>query len=51
MVGGAAALDASRYFIVLFGNGLSSSLSNTPWPDVGTCYPNVTYFDAVQVQR
>jgi homoserine O-acetyltransferase len=35
----------------LFGNGLSSSPSNTPWPDVGTRYPDVTCFDAVQVQR
>jgi len=54
MVGDGAALDASRYFIIipnLFGNGLSSSPSNTPWPDVGTRYPDVTYFDAVQVQR
>ena len=54
MVGDGAALDPSKYFIVipnLFGNGLSSSPSNTPWPDVGTRYPDVTYFDAVQVQR
>jgi homoserine O-acetyltransferase len=48
------ALDPSKYFIVipnLFGNGLSSSPSNTPWPDVGTRYPHTTVFDAVQVQR
>ena len=54
MVGEDAALDPSRYFVVipnLFGNGLSSSPSNTPWPDVGTRYPDVTFFDAVQVQR
>lgn len=54
MVAPGAALDPDRYFIVipnLFGNGLSSSPSNTPWPDVGSRYPNVTYFDAVQVQR
>ncbi len=54
MVGEGAALDPARYFIVipnLFGNGLSSSPSNTPWPDVGTRYPDVTYFDAVHVQR
>jgi len=54
MVGEGAALDSSRYFIVipnLFGNGLSSSPSNTPWPDVGSRYPDVTYFDAVHVQR
>ena len=54
MVGDGAALDSARYFIVipnLFGNGLSSSPSNSPWPDVGTRYPNLTCFDAVQVQR
>lgn len=54
MVGDGAALDSSKYFIIipnLFGNGLSSSPSNTPWPDVGTRYPNVTCFDAVHVQR
>ena len=54
MVGEGAALDQSRYFIVipnLFGNGLSSSPSNTPWPDVGTRYPDVTLVDAVLVQR
>jgi homoserine O-acetyltransferase len=54
MVGEGAALDPSRYFIVipnLFGNGLSSSPSNTPWPDVGSRYPDVTCFDAVHVQR
>ncbi len=54
MVGDGAALDPSKYFIVipnLFGNGLSSSPSNTPWPDIGTRFPDVTFFDAVQVQR
>ena len=54
MVGVGAALDPSKYFIIipnLFGNGLSSSPSNTPWPDVGSRYPNVTCFDAVHVQR
>jgi len=54
MVGDGAALDTSRYFIIipnLFGNGLSSSPSNTPWPDTGDRYPDVTYFDAVHVQR
>ncbi len=54
MVSAGGALDPSRYFIIianLFGNGLSSSPSNTPWPDVGSRYPDVTCFDAVQVQR
>jgi homoserine O-acetyltransferase len=48
------ALDPTRYFIVipnLFGNGLSSSPSNTPWPDIGTRYPDVTLYDSVHVQR
>lgn len=54
MVREGGALDPSKYFIVipnLFGNGLSSSPSNTPWPDVGSRYPDVSYFDAVHVQR
>jgi homoserine O-acetyltransferase len=54
MVGAGAALDPQKYFIVipnLFGNGLSSSPSNTVWPDVGSRYPNITCFDAVHVQR
>ncbi|SDH97749.1 alpha/beta fold hydrolase [Alloyangia pacifica] len=54
MVGPGAALDTDRYFVIivdLFGNGLSSSPSNTPWPDTGDRYPHVTVFDAVHVQR
>ena len=58
MVGEGAALDPSRWFIVipnLFGNGLSSSPSNTPAAaydgGAGLPYPDITYFDAVQVQR
>lgn len=54
MVSEGGALDPSKYFIVipnLFGNGLSSSPSNTPWPDTGTRYPHMTFFDAVHVQR
>jgi len=48
------ALDPTKYFVVipnLFGNGLSSSPSNTAWPLTGDRYPNVTYHDAVSVQR
>ena len=48
------ALDPDKYFIVipnLFGNGLSSSPSNTPWPLTGDRYPDVTYHDAVRVQQ
>ncbi len=47
-------LDPAKYFVVipnLFGNGLSSSPSNTPWPLTGDRYPNVTYHDAVRVQQ
>lgn len=47
-------LDSSRYFVIipnLFGNGLSSSPSNTPWPLIGDRYPHVTYYDAVRVQQ
>ena len=54
MIEAGGALDPDEYFIIipnLFGNGLSSSPSNTPWPDVGSRYPDVTYFDAVHVQR
>jgi homoserine O-acetyltransferase len=54
MVGEGAALDPSRYFIVildLFGNGLSSSPSNTPPERAGLAYPAVTVYDAVRVQR
>ena len=54
MVGPGAALDPTRWFIVipnLFGNGLSSSPSNTPRPSDGAPHPEVTLFDAVAVQR
>ena len=47
-------LDTSRWFVVipnLFGNGLSSSPSNTAWPLTGDRYPHVTYHDAVRVQQ
>ena len=54
MIGPDKALDPNQYFIIivdLFGNGLSSSPSNTPWPLKGTRYPDVTLLDAVRVQR
>lgn len=54
MVGDGSALDPSRYFIVvlnLFGNGLSSSPSNTPAEHPGAPYPDVTVHDAVRVQH
>ncbi len=54
LVRAGGALDPEKYFIIipnLFGNGLSSSPSNTPWPLTGDRYPNVTYHDAVRVQQ
>ena len=47
-------LDTSQWFVVipnLFGNGLSSSPSNTAWPLIGDRHPDVTYHDAVRVQQ
>jgi len=48
------ALDPDRYFIVipnLFGNGLSSSPSNSPELSAGAPFPVITFHDAVAVQR
>jgi homoserine O-acetyltransferase len=48
------ALDQDRYFIIisnLFGNGLSSSPSNSPAFDGEPPFPAITYHDAVAVQR
>ncbi len=48
------ALDPSKYFIVvpnLFGNGLSSSPSNTPSPFDRGRFPNFTLVDNVRVQE
>jgi homoserine O-acetyltransferase/O-succinyltransferase len=47
-------LDPARHFIVLtnlFGNGLSSSPSNTPPPCDGPRFPRVTLYDNVACQR
>lgn len=49
LVSSGSALDPDRYFIVipnLFGNGLSSSPSNTSQP-----FPTVSYYDAVAMQH
>ena len=49
-----SALDLSRYFIVsvnMFGNGLSSSPSNTPPPFDGPRFPAVTLHDNVACQH
>ena len=48
------ALDPSKYFIVIvnkFGNGLSSSPSNTPPPFDRGRYPHFTMADNVRVQQ
>ena len=48
------AIDPARHFIVainMFGNGLSSSPSNTPAPFDGPRFPNVTLFDNVSCQH
>ena len=54
MIGEGRALDPRKYFIIipnLFGNGLSSSPSNTPPPFDRARFPNVTVFDNVTVQH
>jgi homoserine O-acetyltransferase/O-succinyltransferase len=54
MVGDGDALDTSRYFVVipsLFGNGLSSSPSNTPAPFDGPRFPHHTIQDNVRAQH
>jgi homoserine O-acetyltransferase/O-succinyltransferase len=54
MIGPGNALDPTKYFIVIpnmFGNGLSSSPSNTPPPFDGSRYPHFTPYDNVMVQH
>ena len=49
-----AALDPERYFIVsidMFGNGVSSSPSNTPPPHDGPRFPRTTIYDNVACQH
>lgn len=53
MIGPGRALDPERWFIVvpdLFGNGLSSSPSNTPGAQGGADFPTVTVYDNVEAQ-
>jgi len=48
------AIDPARHFIVsvnLFGNGLSSSPSNSPAPQDGPRFPRVTFWDNVACQH
>ena len=54
MIGKEMALDPERYFIIVpnhFGNGLSSSPSNTPSPYDRAGFPGVTYYDNVMCQH
>ena len=54
LVAASWALDPERHFIVLtnlFGNGLSSSPSNTPPPFDGPRFPLVTLYDNVACQN
>ena len=47
-------LDPERYFIIIpnmFGNGLSSSPSNTPPPFDRAVFPNITLYDNVVCQH
>jgi len=54
MIGPGRALDPERYFIVvpnMFGNGLSSSPSNTPPPLDRAAFPHITLYDNVCCQH
>jgi len=54
LVAASRALDPERHFIVLtnlFGNGVSSSPSNTPPPCDGPRFPHVTLYDNVACQQ
>ena len=51
--GSGRAIDPARHFIVsinMFGNGLSSSPSNTAAPFDGPRFPNITLFDNIRAQ-
>ena len=52
--GAGRAIDPARHFIVsvnMFGNGISSSPSNTPAPQDGPRFPKVTLWDNVACQH
>jgi homoserine O-acetyltransferase/O-succinyltransferase len=54
MIGPGRALDPNNYFIIvpnMFGNGLSSSPSNTPPPFDRAAFPNITLYDDVTCQH
>ena len=48
------AIDPARHFIVsinMFGNGISSSPSNTKFPQNGAAFPSITLFDNIRAQH
>lgn len=54
LIGEGMALDPGRYFVIIpnmFGNGLSSSPSNTPPPYDQARFPHVTTYDNVEAQH
>lgn len=54
IIGPGGVLDSERYFVVvpdMFGNGLSSSPSNTPAPYSGADFPAISLYDNVVCQR
>lgn len=54
LIGEGMALDPQTYFIIvpnMFGNGLSSSPSNTPEPYNQSRFPHVTFYDNVRAQH
>lgn len=54
LIGKGMALDPTKYFIIIvsaFGNGYSSSPSNTPAPFNGPRFPKVTLYDNVTSQH
>lgn len=54
VVGAGTAFDPARYFVVtteMFGNGVSSSPSNTPPPHAGPDFPPISIRDNVEASR
>ncbi len=54
LIGPGKALDPARYFVVateMFGNGFSSSPSNTPAPHAGPDFPAIAIRDNVEASR
>ena len=52
--GAGRGIDPERHFIVsinMFGNGISSSPSNTPAPHNGAAFPKITLYDNIKAQH